>query len=385
MLADLSAISRGITPSGTLAQLLGGHLYFNKGSETAEQSLQDVLHDVIYQLDPNCIVVLHDDAELPAQRFPEEAIGAVVPALTEALRNSLKHAGEQATRHCEIWIAQQEQKIILRDNGHGFDVEKVPPFRASIQVSILGRIHSVKGCTAAVESQPSLGTTVTLSWASTDEEDSQTPDVLEDSPQHNIYNLLGTKIVFSWWFGIIIFCIFADITLLASPKLGIVDVIITLVFLLGMMLIIPGRYEKLPLQKTYALVVLLIALALLAIHQPIMQQPEAWNSFTTFNGFVLLTALLAIRGRPLASWIIIFTSALLIEILFWVGLNPASYVRFWVVLAVALLVIPSTLVHFGLRYFFLRFPQTRQAQLKPNAPQLPPLSWKQDGKATLTG
>jgi hypothetical protein len=385
VLADLSAISRGITPSGTLAQLLGGHLYFNKGSETAEQSLQDVLHDVIYQLDPNCIVVLHDDAELPAQRFPEEAIGAVVPALTEALRNSLKHADEQATRHCEIWITQQEIKIILEDNGCGFNVENVPPFRAGLQVSILGRMHSVKGCTAAVESQPRSGTKITLSWTNTEDEHSHTPVFLEDSPQHNIYNLLGMRIVFSWWFGITILCIFADITLLASPKLGVVDVVITLVFLLAMVLIIPGQYEKLPLQKTYALMVLLIALALLAIHQPIMQQPEAWNSFTTFNGFFLLTALLAIRGRPLASWIIVFASALLIEILFWLNLNPTPYVRFWVVLAIALLVIPSTLVHFGLRSFSTAFPKPAKRNSKPNALQLPPQNWKHDVKATFTG
>ncbi|WP_238815451.1 sensor histidine kinase [Nocardia brasiliensis] len=102
-------------------------------------------------------------------RLPVDAAGTIAAALTEAVRNSLRHAtvpGREVQRTVTVTISAGGIRVVFRDDGAGFDMSEVPADRLGISVSILGRMRQLAGGAGFVESQPGEGTTVTLVWGS---------------------------------------------------------------------------------------------------------------------------------------------------------------------------------------------------------------------------
>ncbi|MGW4634509.1 sensor histidine kinase [Nocardia sp. NPDC004415] len=99
--------------------------------------------------------------------LPMEAAQVLGAALTEAVRNSLRHAdmpARRVRRGVSITIATGTVRAVLSDDGAGFDPARVPADRMGVAGSILGRMQSLPGGTAFVESAPGKGTVVTLVW-----------------------------------------------------------------------------------------------------------------------------------------------------------------------------------------------------------------------------
>ncbi|MGV8880734.1 MAG: sensor histidine kinase [Rhodoglobus sp.] len=93
---------------------------------------------------------------------PEQATcEALLGAARQALRNSLQHA-PLARR--ELVLEQRDGVIIvqIRDDGPGFDPERVADDRLGIRQSIIGRMARVQGGRAVVESAPGRGTVIHL-------------------------------------------------------------------------------------------------------------------------------------------------------------------------------------------------------------------------------
>jgi two-component sensor histidine kinase len=106
---------------------------------------------------------------LPVQSpvIPAEAAQALIGATLEAVRNSTIHAS-RGVPGVDVLIFGQEQfrsgiTIEISDHGPGFDVKEFPSERMGIRISILRRMHLVYG-DAKVESSPTGGTTVRLTW-----------------------------------------------------------------------------------------------------------------------------------------------------------------------------------------------------------------------------
>lgn len=100
-------------------------------------------------------------------RMPVQAAGTIAAALTEAARNSLRHAsipGREVRRAVTATISAGSIRIVFTDDGAGFDLAVVPADRLGISMSILGRMRQLAGGSAFVESAPGEGTTVTLVW-----------------------------------------------------------------------------------------------------------------------------------------------------------------------------------------------------------------------------
>lgn len=97
-------------------------------------------------------------------RFPVEAIDVLDAAISEALRNSLLHAGDAATRTVAIAVTADAIDITIADDGVGFDIAAVPPHRLGLAVSILSRVRSLPGGWASATSTPGQGTTIELRW-----------------------------------------------------------------------------------------------------------------------------------------------------------------------------------------------------------------------------
>ncbi|MFD1815074.1 sensor histidine kinase [Rhodococcus gannanensis] len=96
---------------------------------------------------------------------PADVARTVAAALAEALRNSRRHAGPDATSTVHVWVTEHDIDIRVTDDGAGFDRTSVAPHRLGVTVSILGRMRQLPGGTAWIDSSPGRGTTVRLGWA----------------------------------------------------------------------------------------------------------------------------------------------------------------------------------------------------------------------------
>ncbi|QLY29669.1 sensor histidine kinase [Nocardia huaxiensis] len=100
-------------------------------------------------------------------RMPVHSASTIAAALTEAVRNSLRHAslpGREVRRTVTATVSAGSIRIVFTDDGAGFDLAAVSADRLGISMSILGRMRQLAGGSAFVESQPGEGTTVTLVW-----------------------------------------------------------------------------------------------------------------------------------------------------------------------------------------------------------------------------
>jgi signal transduction histidine kinase len=98
-------------------------------------------------------------------RFSADAVRTLGAALSEAVRNSVRHGGDDASRTVAICVDDGLLDVVVRDDGSGFDPTHVPPHRLGIAVSIHGRMSSLAGGSSRLESAPGSGTVVRLSWA----------------------------------------------------------------------------------------------------------------------------------------------------------------------------------------------------------------------------
>jgi signal transduction histidine kinase len=90
----------------------------------------------------------------------DDAGHQLVAATREALRNAARHArGSGATLFAEL--GEGGAAVYVRDEGDGFDLERVPPARRGIRDSIVGRMAAVGG-EATIDSLDGEGTEVAL-------------------------------------------------------------------------------------------------------------------------------------------------------------------------------------------------------------------------------
>lgn len=99
-----------------------------------------------------------------AVALPADVADAVVEATAEAVRNSVRHGGDLST--CSVRLSELEGRgirVVVADDGRGFDPRAVPPGRLGIRLSMQGRLAAVGG-TATVTSAPGSGTEVVIEW-----------------------------------------------------------------------------------------------------------------------------------------------------------------------------------------------------------------------------
>lgn len=101
--------------------------------------------------------------------LPGAAVAALLGAAGEALRNSIAGAGgggddRRVERSVTFEADNELVRIVIADDGVGFDPMDVPAERLGITHSILGRMRRVPGGKALVSSSPGAGTEVVLTW-----------------------------------------------------------------------------------------------------------------------------------------------------------------------------------------------------------------------------
>jgi hypothetical protein len=109
-------------------------------------------------------VIVRDDRESP---IPADVAAAFAEASAEAAHNIRIHAGDdRLPSDATIDLKESGITVTVRDSGRGFDPSAVAPHRLGILVSIRGRLATIAGGTARVESSPGKGAKVTLDWRS---------------------------------------------------------------------------------------------------------------------------------------------------------------------------------------------------------------------------
>ncbi|WP_368854164.1 ATP-binding protein [Nocardia nova] len=103
-------------------------------------------------------------ADIGDGTFPAEPVHVLGAAASEAVRNSVLHAGPDATRKVLLSLNDSRIDVVVADDGIGFDVARIAPHRLGLAVSIIERVRRLPGGAVDVSSEPGTGTTIHMSW-----------------------------------------------------------------------------------------------------------------------------------------------------------------------------------------------------------------------------
>ncbi|MGO4299175.1 sensor histidine kinase [Leifsonia sp. RAF41] len=108
--------------------------------------------------------------DVEVHTLPVNVAEAVYSATVQAMVNSMQHAGgPEVQRNVSIRGGGPAAtvEVVVRDDGRGFTESEVPAERLGLRISIRDRLAKVGG-RARIESEPGVGTTVTILWPSAD-------------------------------------------------------------------------------------------------------------------------------------------------------------------------------------------------------------------------
>ena len=102
-------------------------------------------------------------SDLGALVIPAEVANAFTEATLQAIVNSQQHAGQAASRELHLKATTNGVKVVIKDNGRGFRMSRVPKNRLGVRISIIERVEMVGG-RAFIDSRPGSGATIILEW-----------------------------------------------------------------------------------------------------------------------------------------------------------------------------------------------------------------------------
>ena len=130
------------------------------GSTVRVSAVAQRIRDAVEQL--SAPFEVHAD-RLGSGSMPVTAAEAVFSAAVQAAVNSANHAGDRVKRTVNVRAARDGIRVVVADEGAGFDPAAVSDERLGVRVSIVERVANAGGH-ADVESAPGVGTTVTIRW-----------------------------------------------------------------------------------------------------------------------------------------------------------------------------------------------------------------------------
>lgn len=94
---------------------------------------------------------------------PSDVAEALTEATFQAVTNAIQHAGPGAETVVRLKGSPHGVKIVIKDDGRGFRVSRVPKTRLGLRLSIINRVESVGG-KVRIDSGPGRGTAIILDW-----------------------------------------------------------------------------------------------------------------------------------------------------------------------------------------------------------------------------
>ena len=381
VLSELAAISGGLKPSSNVDLRFGSGLA--ESSAVGADRLIDMVAECVHRETPECDVIVGRREVRSGMEFPEPMVANLILSLAEAARNSAKHAGPGARRRCTVDVADTAVRVTYADDGAGFSVDDVADTRAGLRISILGRMASVEGGSAKVESVPGTGTEVILSWVG--EEPSAGPAALPvGSDAEPVTTILGMNVVYSWQFGAMIVLVMALINYSGGNFFGWAELSVLGLITVAVCLLVPGDGPRLSRARTVALIVVGASVAAVGQWQEVVEVAWNWDRLIFLNMVALVASLAAIRGRPGGAFLMVGSAAVVVEALRYAGVSPAPDVTAATVLNFSILVAAAGLVNLGVSYFFRRLPRARMDQIAAAADAAAALEQKERRRDNLT-
>jgi signal transduction histidine kinase len=93
-----------------------------------------------------------------------EIAQSITEATLQAIDNALRHSN---AKQIQLTLGEPEREGIfvkVKDNGKGFNLDRLPKDRLGVRTSIQARMNSVGG-RAKISSEIGVGTTVELRWS----------------------------------------------------------------------------------------------------------------------------------------------------------------------------------------------------------------------------
>ena len=119
----------------------------------------------------------------PASGIPTDKAEVLAAAAVQAMVNSRQHAGDADRRWLHIDPVRGGVRVVVGDDGPGFDPDAVPAARLGVRVSILERVR-LAGGEAGIDSAPGRGTVVTVCWPGEHDPAPEFPGLTADPEVH---------------------------------------------------------------------------------------------------------------------------------------------------------------------------------------------------------
>jgi signal transduction histidine kinase len=97
-------------------------------------------------------------------KIPAHVAEALTEATLQALSNALQHAGGDSKVEVFLKGLSNGLKIVVKDNGKGFRVSRIPKNRLGLKLSIIGRVKTVGG-KVFIDSKLGVGTNIVIEWS----------------------------------------------------------------------------------------------------------------------------------------------------------------------------------------------------------------------------
>ncbi|WP_313358029.1 hypothetical protein [Corynebacterium variabile] len=361
VLSNLSAVARGdkpeILPDLSLTSLFEGR------PEVTPQAFAEAATLAVTSTTPDCTIDLTVSGD--ATPVPTVVASPMVLALSELARNSGRHAGEAAGRHCDISIGAASVTLTYRDTGHGFDPGEVRHTAAGLRISVYGRMDGVDGGNADITSSPGDGTTGTLTW-----DGDCLPDLPEDdgpdAPVANIMarsDLEGTLSMNRLFFhvstvihaGLFIAMAAANGPLAAPATLVTLGLILT-----ALVLLVYGEISPLQECRARIVAVCLVSAVITGLWQH-PDGPEGWLRGWHLAAVALLAAMMAVVRRPWYALGTVAVGAAALQILSATDIpGTTDDVTGLSLIGPSLIVVAAVIVNFGLYSFVWRVPAAQE-------------------------
>jgi signal transduction histidine kinase len=132
----------------------------SEGGTIAGESFLAALEKIALAQDENIEV---SRTHIDFVELSHEVATALTEAMLQAIVNSQQHAGAGATRELYLKGHRGGLKVVVKDNGRGFRMSRVPKNRLGVRVSIVERLEMVGG-RAFIDSRPGAGASIILEW-----------------------------------------------------------------------------------------------------------------------------------------------------------------------------------------------------------------------------
>ncbi|MDO5093853.1 MAG: ATP-binding protein [Propionibacteriaceae bacterium] len=254
----------------------------------------------VAEVDSGIRVITHAEAEIPVDA---EVGQALLAATLEAVRNSVRHAGEGVVRRVELASSSSRLRITVSDDGCGFSVPPQGAGRLGIGGSIVARLHDV-GASVTIDSSPGRGTTVAIDWAAVAEQPKPAPvlgGAADSWPQSVSMETVGARVVGGY--ALIIHAVLALLELQAGAYRQPSPILISWLALgLAGYLLLRSWPEALIPNWACTTILVLMAISHLGNLWPI--NAHGWPGFSAWSsgGLALICYGLLMRQRPQVAW-----------------------------------------------------------------------------------